>query len=105
MSDLDDFFERAQPSIEEKRRLLEAAEHYAEYIDAWEQPFPHCDPRVLHSPGVCDYCDKVPALQEYRRMCGLPYVDDLQVTDAILPGENRDRRSAEAWGGNQPRKG
>lgn len=104
MTDLDDFFDRVQPTVEERKRLLEAAEHYSEFLDAWDSAFPHCDSRVLHSPGTCGYCDKVKPLQDYRKMCGLPFTDDLQATDALLPGENRTRASAEAWGGNQ-RKG
>lgn len=103
--ELDDFFQRAQPAVEERARLIRASEQYGEYLDAWEAPFPHCDSRVLHSPGVCVYCDQVKPLQEYRKMCGLPFSDELQANDALLPGETRNVASAHAWGGNQPRKG
>jgi hypothetical protein len=30
--------------------------------------FPHCDSRILHAPGECQYCDKYPGWQELRQM-------------------------------------
>ena len=29
-------------------------------------PAPHCDPQVLHAPGVCRYCDAYPKWQTKR---------------------------------------
>lgn len=28
--------------------------------------FPHCDARILHAPGECQYCDRHPEWQELR---------------------------------------
>lgn len=28
--------------------------------------YPHCDPRVLHQPGECEYCDMHPEWQAER---------------------------------------
>lgn len=28
--------------------------------------FPHCDPRILHAPGECEYCDLHPEWQDLR---------------------------------------
>lgn len=30
------------------------------------EQFPHCDPRILHAPGECTYCDKHPEWQALR---------------------------------------
>ncbi len=29
--------------------------------------FPHCDARILHAPGECEYCDRHPEWQELRK--------------------------------------
>ncbi len=68
--------------------------------------YPHCDPRVLHSPGVCTICDKYAALaQKLRKKSGVPFTDELAPGDPLLPGSERNRRSAEMWGGNRPPMG
>lgn len=101
MGELEDYFDQAAPAVEERARLIRAVEQYQEYLDNYPDPYPHCDERVLHSPGTCRFCDMTPELQQYREMCGLPYTDFLQAKDALLPGETRTRASAEAWGGNK----
>jgi hypothetical protein len=85
-----------------KARIREqtAADMYLEFMEQWEAA-PHCDPRVLHSPGKCEFCDEAEVLQIYRTQLGLKYTDELQANDALLPGEDRTRASAEAWGGNR----
>jgi hypothetical protein len=35
--------------------------------------FPHCDQRVLHSPGECEYCDRHPEWQALREAWGIAY--------------------------------
>lgn len=35
--------------------------------------FPHCDPRVLHRPGDCTYCDRRPQWQELREAWGIAF--------------------------------
>lgn len=35
--------------------------------------FPHCDSRVLHEPGVCEYCDDHPDWQTLRRAWGIAF--------------------------------
>lgn len=32
---------------------------------------PHCDPAVLHAPGICRYCDEHPDWQALRRLWGI----------------------------------
>ena len=33
--------------------------------------FPHCDQRILHAPGECDYCDECPEWQQLRLDWGI----------------------------------
>lgn len=35
--------------------------------------FPHCDTRVLHAPGECEYCDRRSEWQELREAWGIAY--------------------------------
>jgi hypothetical protein len=71
---------------------------------------PHCDQRVLHAPGVCEYCDRHPERQELRRAWGIAFTGEAPTTSGWtrqLPcpadfnrpagGPNDHRR----WHGNQ----
>ena len=33
--------------------------------------FPHCDQRVLHAPGECEFCDMNPEWQQLREAWGI----------------------------------
>lgn len=35
--------------------------------------FPHCDQRVLHAPGECEFCDMNPMWQELRKAWGIAF--------------------------------
>ena len=35
--------------------------------------FPHCDQRVLHAPGECQYCDMCPEWQQLRVAWGIAF--------------------------------
>lgn len=35
--------------------------------------FPHCDQRILHAPGECDYCDKHSEWQALRVGWGIAF--------------------------------
>lgn len=72
--------------------------------------FPHCDPRILHAPGECEYCDRHPDRQELRRSWGIAFTGHAPTTagwtrelpcpaDHNRPagGANDHRR----WGGNR----
>lgn len=99
-----DFFDDVLEHAKGKMKRVEAAELYMEYASNWAAEghlFPHCDERVLHSPGLCEFCDKAEVLQKYRQMLNLSYTDELQANDPLLPGEDRSRASADAWGGNR----
>lgn len=66
--------------------------------------FPHCDAKILHSPGVCVYCDEHPDWQAYRLAAGVNFsdTDDPQLAPCpsthFRSGEIRDR-----WYGNVPK--
>lgn len=34
---------------------------------------PHCDQRILHAPGECQYCDGYADWQELRQMWGIAF--------------------------------
>jgi hypothetical protein len=76
----------------------------------------HCDSRVCHAPGECEYCDWYPQVQADRlnnRVCFTGWNSDRMVrrwgvgsckpcpADAVRPpGSRSDHRR---WGGNKPR--
>lgn len=35
--------------------------------------FPHCDQRILHKPGECEFCDEHPDWQELRKAWGIAF--------------------------------
>lgn len=37
--------------------------------------FPHCDQKVLHAPGECQYCDERPEWQELREAWALLFLE------------------------------
>ena len=40
-------------------------------------PAPHCDPQVLHAPGVCRYCDAYPRWQTKRTVAKMLFTEEL----------------------------
>jgi len=68
---------------------------------------PHCDQRVLHAPGECEYCDRHPDWQELRQLWGIAFTGHSNdtVTDGrpLLPcpaEKARGMESINSWGGN-----
>ncbi len=39
--------------------------------------FPHCDQRILHAPGECEYCDGHPEWQALRQSWGIAFTGHL----------------------------
>jgi hypothetical protein len=70
--------------------------------------YPHCDMRVLHAPGECEFCDQCPEWQELRKGWGISFSGH-EPTDeqpnccpadvAVLWHERGDYNQ---WGGNRP---
>lgn len=73
--------------------------------------FPHCDQRILHAPGECEYCDEHTDWQKLRQVWGIAFTghapDGVWIkmpcpADASRPaGARNDHRR---WGGNKPTK-
>lgn len=70
--------------------------------------FPHCDQRVLHAPGECEFCDWHPEWQELRQAWGIAFTGHPPAGQEVLPcpadaarpaGASNDHRR---WGGNKP---
>jgi hypothetical protein len=43
--------------------------------------FPHCDARVLHAPGVCEFCDAHQDWQELRKVWGIAFTGQKELRD------------------------
>lgn len=41
-----------------------------------EPQYPHCDTRVLHKPGDCEYCDRHPEWQLLRKRWGIAFTGE-----------------------------
>ena len=69
--------------------------------------FPHCDQRVLHSPGECEYCDRHPEWQALRIAWGIAFTgyepEGTELPDPATAA--RGLKSINSWGGNVPKKG
>ncbi len=66
--------------------------------------FPHCDSRVLHAPGECEYCDAHPEWQALRIAWGIAFTGYTpDVGETPCPAERmRPLDTIEKWGGNKP---
>jgi len=65
---------------------------------------PHCDQRVLHAPGECQYCDREPIWQALRLLWGIAFTGH-EPADGEMPCPSDYRRGtgqAHTWGGNRP---
>jgi hypothetical protein len=70
-------------------------------VKAASVQFPHCDPRILHAPKECQFCDMNPGWQYLRQMWGIAFTG-YQPEEKELPcpadharGDNHTR-----WHGN-----
>lgn len=67
--------------------------------------FPHCDSKVLHAPGECEYCDKHPDWQALRLSWGIAFTG-YEPEEKELPcpaSVNRPLETINRWGGNVAR--
>lgn len=65
--------------------------------------FPHCDPRVLHAPGECKYCDRHPEWQALRIVYGIRFTGELAADKSPCPAEQfRTAETIHRWPGNRP---
>ncbi len=47
--------------------------------------FPHCDSRILHAPGECEFCDRHPEWQALRVVWGIAFSGHAPETPADAP--------------------
>lgn len=70
---------------------------------------PHCDPRILHAPGECEYCDERPDWQKLRQIWGIAFTGKEPSTkepgrqELPCPADFNRGISHRKWGGNQAR--
>jgi len=63
--------------------------------------YPHCDPRVLHLPKDCEFCDMYPALQAERIRDGVNFTGENNPKKKPCPAETaRGLKSINSWHGN-----
>lgn len=68
--------------------------------------YPHCDARVLHERGECDYCDAHSDWQELRVTWGIAFTGQIPQGDQIACPSEKTRKieAIERWGGNRPHR-
>lgn len=66
--------------------------------------YPHCDSRVLHAPGECDYCDQHPDWQALRAEgWRINFTGHADPDKAPCPSDaQRGLGGAHIWPGNRP---
>lgn len=68
--------------------------------------FPHCDPRILHAPNECKYCDAHKDWQYLREMWGISFTGhDPKEGRSMLPCPSEYARplsTINKWDGNVP---
>jgi hypothetical protein len=82
-------------------KKIRPAKHTKHFI----RQFPHCDQRVLHAPGECEYCDMHPDWQEIREAWGIAFTG-YEPDAGELPCPATVKRPLDVinmWGGNVPR--
>jgi len=66
--------------------------------------FPHCDPRILHAPGECDFCDRHKEWQYLRLTWGIAFTGYTPDENELpCPADNARGDGHKAWRGNQAR--
>ncbi len=71
--------------------------------------FPHCEPRILHAPGECEFCDRHPEWQELRKHWGIaftgktPVLKGPQQMELPCPADFNRGATHTQWGGNVAR--
>jgi hypothetical protein len=90
--------------------LSEWDQQHARLPAGWnrERAFaPHCDARVLHPPGRCEYCDKYADWQHLRALWGIAFTGEPAASDGLpCPADHARPAGTPAdhrnWPGNTP---
>lgn len=63
--------------------------------------FPHCDQRILHAPGECQYCDKHKDWQYIRQAWGIAFTGHTPENSELpCPADNARGNKHKNWPGN-----
>jgi hypothetical protein len=63
--------------------------------------FPHCDQRILHARGECQYCDKHPDWQALREAWGISFTGyEPEDKELPCPADYARGDSHKLWYGN-----
>jgi hypothetical protein len=63
--------------------------------------FPHCDSRVLHAPGECQYCDKHPDWQALRQVWNIAFTGYApEGKELPCPADHARGDNHKKWAGN-----
>lgn len=63
--------------------------------------FPHCDPRILHAPEECEYCDAHPVWQELRQKWGIAFTGyEPEGKELPCPADHLRGDNHKKWDGN-----
>ena len=65
--------------------------------------FPHCDQRILHAPGECEFCDKYVSWQDLRIAWGIAFTGyEPENKELPCPSQiHRTLETIEKWPGNR----
>lgn len=63
---------------------------------------PHCDPSILHAPGMCEHCDHYSDWQDARIVQRISFTGDPERNNAPCPSEYfRSGELRDQWPGNR----
>lgn len=67
--------------------------------------FPHCDPRILHGPKECVYCDAHPEWQSLREMWEIAFTGyQPEGKELPCPADYARGKTINFWPGNIAKK-
>lgn len=74
-------------------------------VQSFIEQFPHCDQRVLHAPGECEYCDKHLDWQALRLSWGIAFTNYEPEGDELpCPAMHARGDTVNRWHGNVAKK-
>jgi hypothetical protein len=63
--------------------------------------FPHCDPRILHAPNECEFCDMHKEWQYLRQMWSIAFTGYTpEEMELPCPADHARGDNHKLWGGN-----
>jgi hypothetical protein len=70
-------------------------------VKAGSVQFPHCDPRILHAPKECQFCDLNPGWQFLRQQWGIAFTGyQPEEKELPCPADHARGDNHTKWHGN-----